>query len=535
MLTVINAGFMALVLILHMYRFSRGPAYWLSNAAAFLALCQTIINAALIAQVYQNISDGFIVASEYIIFRYAVFTALAVVSVLLATVKRRELRKSVVSGQESVIRERGLRKSVVYQRAVNAVNGCQRPGGSDSVRSTLHPAPEQRVSLSTLIPGVAAVASFLTLPFMETWTGSAFPAAFSTALAILLVGSIWLIVKIRRELSTSISGLSVKQAMDSLGAAIIFYRKNGRILMQNNKMQELMLHTSGRVFYNGRVYLEAIRNDELGMRNEFFVRIADADTPHSSIHTPNSSFLTPNSRESVWLFTVCDIQADRRTVTRITATDVTEQDNAALILKDRNDELEARRQRLKTLVENIEETCRSEELLRVKTEIHNAQNQKLIMLLQYLRYGELPDSTSFESLKDSILHDTYAKVDTTADPRVMLNIIISQHESMGIKIHINGNLPLENDIALVFVQIVQEAAANSVKHGYASEVHVRIMDNDDNYTMHINDNGTRIMTNTKEGSGIAGMRRQLAKVDGMLSIASTPGFTLTAVVPAAQL
>jgi len=210
---------------------------------------------------------------------------------------------------------------------------------------------------------------------------------------------------------------------------------------------------------------------------------------------------------------------------------VTEQNKAAVILKDRNDELESRRQRLKAFVENIEQICRSEELLRIKTEIHDIQNQKLILLLQYLRYGELPDSTSFNALRAGILHGKNSNSGMEADPQAMLDIIVGQHENIGVKIHINGTLPPERDRAVALAQILREAAANSVKHGYANEVHARITDNDSKYIMRVIDNGTRPAANIIEGSGIAGMRRCAETLGGKLHITASPRFTLTVTIP----
>ena len=57
--SVVSAGFAALALVLHQYRFRRGPRFWLEHAAAFLSLCQALMNAALLAQVQHNIPDGY--------------------------------------------------------------------------------------------------------------------------------------------------------------------------------------------------------------------------------------------------------------------------------------------------------------------------------------------------------------------------------------------------------------------------------------------------------------------------------------------
>ena len=451
MLTVISAGFAGLVLVLHQYRFKHGFTYWMNSAAAFLALCQTVINAALIAQVYLNVSEGFVVASEHIIARYVVFAAVTAVFIVLL-IKRKPF-----------------------------------------------------------LSGVVVAASFLTLPVMETWTGNAFPIAFSASLVILLVSGVWLTVKIRRELTTSISSLSVKQAMDSLDSAVLFYRKNGHILMQNSKMQELMLQCAGRVLYNGKMCLETviIPNSQSNGNGSYLYRFPD----------------------SVWLFTVSEIKAGKKTVTRITGTDVTEQDRAAVLLKERHDELEAKRERLKDLVENIEETCRSENLLRIKTELHDAHNQKLTTLLQVLRHGELPENESFDTLSESVLRGIKEPKTAPADPKIMLDTLVNQYSRKGVKIGLTGDLPAPRDFALTFVQILQEAAANAVLHGYANEITVCFMAGGGKHTMRVTDNGTRFPVKIKEGSGIAGMRRCVETFGGKLSIDVSPHITLTAVIP----
>ena len=457
-LTILSAGFAALVLVLHQHRFRRELTYWLNSAAAFLVLCQTFINVALIAVVQFNITDGFIVPSGYIIARYAVFVATTAIFVIL------------------LIKEKSF------------------------------------------LPGVAFITSFLTLPVMEAWTGDAFPAVFSTAILIILANGIWFAVKIRKELLTSISGLSVKQAMDSLDAAILFYRNDGHILMQNSRMQELMIKTAGRVLYNGKRYLETtvIPNSENAGTDSYFYRFR------------------ASGADNVWLFTVKEIMSGAKRVTRITAADITEQDKAAALLKDRHIELEMRREQLKALVDNIEETCRSENLLRLKTNLHDAHNTKLTTLLQYLRYGQLPEDESFDTLSKSALYDLKETKPVLADPKAELSAITGQYRRKGVEIQVTGDLPPEHDFAMTFVRILQEAAANAVLHGYAGEITVWLMFGDGKYTMRVTDNGARIITSVKEGSGITGMRQRAEAFGGKLYIETSPRFTLTAMIPAKE-
>ena len=497
LLNIISAGFATSALTLHQYRFKHDLNFWLNSAAAFLVLCQTLINTALIAQAQENVTYG-IVPSGFSILRYAVFIAATAVFLSLLAVS---------ISQWSVVRRRGQRGAAVNEQSQDAPI-------SHSTLLTPH---------FSCIPGIPVIASFLMLPVMETWMGGAFPAACFASLAILLVSSVWLTLKIRGELMTSISSLSVKQAMDSLDTAVMFYRKSGYILMQNDKMQELMLKTAGRIFFNGRLYLEAIRNEEFGTKNEFIVRVADNEIPQSSL-------LTPDSRESEWLFTVRQIAAGRMYVTQLTAADVTEQSRVNLLLRDRQDELNTQQEQLKEWIENVEKIRRSEELLRIKTELHDAQNQKLTALLQYLRQGQWPPDDILETAGANLVTGIKEPGSASADPRAELSALIDGYEQAGVTIRLGGTLPDDSEIAHALVFILREAAANAVIHGYASEVQAKITNENHCSILCITDNSTLPLKEVREGSGISNMRRRLAAVGGKLEIAVDPRFTVTAVI-----
>jgi signal transduction histidine kinase len=361
------------------------------------------------------------------------------------------------------------------------------------------------------LPGIVAAASFLTLPVMEAWTGRVFPAAYSVSLMILLVSSIWLTVKISGELMASISKMSVKQAMDSLDTAVLFYKKSGHILMQNDKMQELMLKTAGRVFFNGKLYLETViaPNAEQTDTNSYLYKLPDSE----------------------WLFSVRRIRAGRIAVTQLTATDVTEQNRENLLLREKHRELEQRQKQLKAFVKNTEESCRMENLLRIRTELHDTHNAKLTTLLQYLRYGQLPENESFDALSVSVLRGIKEPEAVPADPKAMLDDIVGHYGRTGVTITLTGNMPPDQDTALALAHILQEAAANAGTHGYANEVCADRACDGRHTVMRVTDNSPLPLYEITEGSGIAGMRHRAEKLGGSLGIDTSPRFTLTVNIP----
>jgi signal transduction histidine kinase len=454
-LTVFCVGFAGLVLILHQYRFRHNLVYWLNGAVTLIVLCQTVVNAALIAQVQHNITDGYIVPSGYIVSRYIIFAVLTAVFICLCILKK------------------------------------------------------------PLLPGIAVIASFLTLPVMETWAGRMFPAAFTAAAMILLVSAFGLILKIRGELQSSISSLSVKQAMDSLDTAILFYRKNGYILLMNEKMQELMLKTAGRVFFNGRLYFETVVATNAERR----------DFDSYLLH------LTENLSENVWLFTVKETRAGKNTVIRLTATEVTEQNNINILLLKKQEELKTQQEQLKIFIKNIEEVSRSEELFRMKADAHDSIGQKLTLLLRYLHQGKMPDEEMLSSTLSDLRRELHEIKIIPDDPKTELDIIMSSFGYAGVKISVNGDLPSDIKISAVLIKVLREAAANAVIHGYADRVYVKIDADDRDITMTVTDNSIIPPKKIKPGGGITGMTSRLAELGGEIYIETSPRFKLTATVP----
>jgi signal transduction histidine kinase len=443
----------ALMFILLRYRFARGLTQLMESALALLVLFQATINTALCARAQLNIYEGFITHSGYTALRYAVFAAIAVLFIFFCAKKK------------------------------------------------------------PFIPGTALIASFLTLPVTEAWAGSLFPAAFTLSLLILFAGEVWMSSVTRRELYSSISGLSVKQAMDSLNTAIMFYRKNGHILLMNDKMRELMVKTAGSVMYNGKLFIET--------------EIAPKCGHTAAAHSGSYLLRMP---DSVWKFTESEITPGRTAVTRLTATDVTEQDNANALLLERQRELYNQQAQLKELVENIEKIRRSEELQRIGSEFHNAQNLKLTLLLRYLRQGTWP-AGAFTVCGRGWFDGMIESSGAADDPRTDLDALAKRYRQAGVSIVTRGELPSGTAVARVLIYILREAASNAIIHGYADEVYVKFTDNGETASMNVTDNSELTPGEIREGTGIPDMRRRAAEIGGSLDICAAERFTLNVTVP----
>jgi len=313
------------------------------------------------------------------------------------------------------------------------------------------------------------------------------------------------------ELKSSLSGLSVLQAMDSLNTAVLFYEKRGHILLQNERMRELMEKTAGRVLFNGKQYFETIV-------------VPNSEKVSESENLSDTNYIY-RLADSVWLFSVKEFILEKSNVTQVFATDVTEQDYINLSLKENQWKLIRRQEQLRELVENIENICRSEELLRLRADLHDEQNQKLTILLRYLRQGQSLDGDVLS------LIETDQKSKTQMSAQDELAALVSVYGKAGVRIILNQDISADADTAYALVHVLREAAANAVIHGYANEVYATIAYCDNDITMRISDNGTLAPKKTREGSGISEMRRRVTAVGGGLEIDTSDGFALIITVP----
>jgi hypothetical protein len=234
--------------------------------------------------------------------------------------------------------------------------------------------------------------------------------------------------------------------------------------------------------------------------------------------------------DSAWLFTVTEIKLGKTPVTRITAADVTEENRVNLLLREQKIELSAQREQLQAYIETVEGIKHSEELLNFKTKAHDAQNQKLTMLLRYLRQGEMPPVDVLDAAGASLLTNIQKSAES-ADVNTELETLTAAYGQTGVKIILDGVLPSDSKIALALINILREAAANAALHGCADEIYVTLINEGESIMMRISDNSAIPLKTIREGSGIAEIRRQLEVLGGTLDIDAEEGFTLTATVP----
>lgn len=397
--------------------------------------------------------------------------------------------------------------------------GFLMPGGYSLVR--------QAVFLLAAVLGAAAAVgteliwpffviggAVVLLPLMEEVTGTAYPFFFLTALLYFLLRSIHICLLRRRELYTQISSISIKEAVDGLHTGLLFFRPRGEILLCNRRMDGLARQLTGQPVRSG---LEFQRHLEDGELRGGCAREALGD---------QQVFRLPDA--SVWSIAAHAIPMGRRTCVLLTADDVTERWDAVTLLARQNEALEQRGRELRHTIEHLQAICEAEEIARSKGRVHDLLGQRISLLLRALRDDQQPDEALLMDFARSL--PTALREDNRPSPARRLALLRETFRSMDVSVEIRGALPEDQAVADAFAEIAVECVTNAVRHGYATHVQFHLFHNDC-WRMTVTDNGISPAGPIREGGGIGGMRRRMARLGGSMELYTSPRFRIERSVP----
>ena len=351
--------------------------------------------------------------------------------------------------------------------------------------------------------------SAVLLPMTEQITGPVYPVFFLTGLVFFLLRSVHICLLRRRELYTQISSVSVKEAIDTLHTGLLFFRRSGDILLCNRQMDGLARQLSGQSLHNGLAFQQLLEGGELhgGCARE--------------ILGGQQVFRLPDA--SVWSISAHAIPMGRRAFVLLTADDVTERWDAVTLLARQNRALEQRGRELRHTIEHLQAICEAEEIARSKGRVHDLLGQRISLLLRALRDGQQPDEALLMDFARSL--PTAMREDGTPSPARRLALLRETFQGMDVSVEIRGALPEDREVAESFAEIAVECVTNAVRHGYATRIQFHLFHNDC-WRMTVTDNGIPPAGPIREGGGIGGMRRRIARLGGTLDLYTVPRFRI---------
>lgn len=318
----------------------------------------------------------------------------------------------------------------------------------------------------------------------------------------------------RRKRERTIDLSSIKEAMDTLPAAVCYFTEKGMVKLCNLQMYRLF-YSLAQCDLQSLAELHAALNE------------CDAHTGVIRLSGDEPVYLFPNGK--AWLFTEGAVQLTRGDAyTEAVFYDVTELYEKRVEIEAQTEKLRELGKNIRTLSENVVAMTK-EEMLSFKTALHDRMGAGLIAARQALLQNKPTEEMDalIGAWKRSV---ALIKQDNDGD-RGELPELISDAAAIGVDISIKGELPADAQTHKVFLDAMRECLTNCVRHANGTELVALVECDDKNYTLTVTNNGEPPRERIVPRGGLANLMKRASHLGGAAHIQSLPAFMLIVTIP----
>ena len=339
---------------------------------------------------------------------------------------------------------------------------------------------------------------------------------FLSGMSLLII---CLCLLVRNEILTcrkNISAWSVKETMDDVPCGVCVSDSWGRIVLSNKKMRELSRMLIGAVLQNYEDLKQVLDG------NKSVQGVTRLSPENSVLYLPNGT---------VWMFqnymlTEVEVAGYLQTV----AFDVTEIYFNSEKIRRKNEKLELLNQKLKKMYEQIDESIREQETLKMKMQVHDSFGRSLLTIRHMLEGNKEPDymKNQLEILKQSVY---ILSGITQDDTEKQYEESIKHAEKLGVSVEIEGELCDEYQVALITDKAIRECVTNCIRHAHGRRVYVQSHKIRDGWKVCITNDGERPKEGCREGGGLSALREVVERDGGEMTTKFEPEFLLALKLP----
>lgn len=357
-------------------------------------------------------------------------------------------------------------------------------------------------------------------------------------LSSLLLGAAQLHLDVRHRHARP-TAASVAEAMNVISVGMLVTDGHGGSLFMNDAMRSELegfgfptdLGNLSQVWEDVRAY--AVTLHDLGVKGDALSH------PPLATASERMLLLAPDGRV---ILALLEPPADGRRGTRAFSLDVTRLIEAARSLSSANDALEQANAELNEQLASVRTVARQAAFLRMRANVHDVIGQRLSLLQRYLDAGRVDEQTlaQLRDLMESVVHDL--RETSRATPAKSLDDIVAAFTLVDVHVVVRGELPCDPAASNALAQVTREACTNACRHAQAQTVWVDLGEEEREglrwATLAIHDDGDPSGVGAggsagfiREGTGMAGMRRAVERLDGTFSVRPGPPFTISARIP----
>lgn len=309
---------------------------------------------------------------------------------------------------------------------------------------------------------------------------------------------------------------AVKQGLDTLPAAVCFFRSSGTIKLCNAAMYSLFRKMTRR---------------DLQSYYELQAAMNECDTL-CGMYRDGNLYHFPDG--TVWAYSEETVTTSDGTVyTESVFNDVSALYEKQTELKQQAEELKRMQQELKQLEDNIHDAAREQEILKMKSRLHDQMNMGVAAIRQMLANdpGVIEDTDAITQFR----HAIHALQQENAPPRNAVEEFIHDASVAGIQVIISGALPTSQPELQLLLPIMREAAVNAARHADASTLYVDVEWKPQELIVQIRNDGRNPEEEVVPRGGLADLKKMIARSSGTMTIQSLPEFVLTVTLPVNRL
>lgn len=315
------------------------------------------------------------------------------------------------------------------------------------------------------------------------------------------------IVEENNRRKKAITPSSIKESLDHLETGLCFSQPNGLVMLTNHRMNELSHTIFGRALQNANLFWTALVSDQpvSGVK-----RIAAGEQPE---------FQLPD--DTIWTFHRETLDG----VIQITAADTTRQHQMLDELRSKHRDLEEMNARIRSYGDKVDEYVIARERLETRVNLHGFLGQALLMTRHYLQY----ESGDAKRIID-IWQRNIDVLRLEAEPQQETDSLTSLRNAarvIGMRVHVNGQLPENPQQRKLIAAIGAEALTNAVRHAGAKQLWIDVEENETAHIIRYTNDGATPSSPVTEGGGLSTARRKIEASGGRMRFETKPRFMLT--------
>ena len=329
-------------------------------------------------------------------------------------------------------------------------------------------------------------------------------------------------------LKKNMSAKMIKKAIDSYPGGICFSALDGRVILVNERMNRLVLELTGHTILNAKVAWEELTNFANDGKAEKLTQSWLPKEPDNG--STHQQLLFRFSDRSVWRFELRFLDSD---TVQIEAAEITELYRLSEKLYENTIRLQEMQKRQKTLLDSIVEVNLNKEILAAKMHIHDELGHCLLATTKAITEDNLAENAdTLRKSWNSTIHD-FSNISTvwTVPDSSLQSELMQVAELIGCKVVFLGEQPKSRKALQLLYAAVREALTNAVRHADATELTVKIAQDEKSYHIEISDNGSISISSITEGNGLSALRQRLEQEGASLKVLCNNRVSLIVNIP----